>query len=85
MRPLNTPYHALGGEHGAVVPIWAQRRSVYRGAGRTVYLVETDRLDAAGRDLSRLAASGWDVQVERTGESKTARITLTHDDLVQAA
>ena len=82
---LHTPYHALGGAQGVRVPAWAKRRSVFRGAGRTTYLVETDQVDAASKDLFDLAAKGWNVQVERTGESNIARVTVSQDDLARAA
>lgn len=71
---LRTPYHALG-DGTPRVPDWAGNRSVYRSAGRTMYLVETDRFAAAQRDLSSLASSGWDVQVDRHGN--TASIALS--------
>lgn len=74
VRLLRTPYHELGA--GApCVPAWAQHRSVYRAGGRTLYLVETDRLDAARRDLDALARNGWSVEIDRDGE--TANITLS--------
>lgn len=73
-RGLRTPYHELGA--GAPrVPEWARHRAVYRAAGRTLYLVETDRLDAARRDLDALAHKGWDVQIDRDGSA--ANITLS--------
>ncbi|MBK0418344.1 hypothetical protein JD276_04770 [Leucobacter sp. CSA1] len=84
-RPLHTPYHALGGERGVHVPSWVGHRSVYRSAGRTLYLVETDRLEAARGDLDRLASQGWDVQVERARAGSAARIALTQQDLAVAA
>ena len=62
---LYTPYHALGGERGTRVPDWAGHRSVYRGSGRTLYLIETDRLASAREDLERLSSEGWDVTIER--------------------
>lgn len=84
-RRLHTPYHALGDEHGVRVPEWAQHRSVFRGAGRTTYLVETDSLDAAQGDLEQLATNGWDVRIERSGADDVARVTLTQRDVVRAA
>ena len=78
-RTLRTPYHALGelALHDGTprVPEWAQHRSVYRAAGRTLYLVETDRLDAAQHDLDALSRLGWQVQVDREGDA--ANITLS--------
>lgn len=74
VTPMRTPYHALGA--GAPhVPEWAQRRSVYRSAGRTLYRVGTDRLSAARRDLKALSAGGWDVEIDRDG--RAANITLS--------
>lgn len=81
--PVRTPYHSLGGGHEMIVPGWAQHRSVYRAAGRTLYVVETDRLDDARLDLARLSRAGWAVQIE--GEPSDARITLTRRDLAKAA
>lgn len=76
IRPApRTPYHSLGGETAMHIPEWAQHRSVYRTAGRTLYVVETDELGAARRDLKRLGRSGWDVTVEATG--KNARIAFS--------
>lgn len=76
IRPApRTPYHSLGGDTTMHIPEWAQHRSVYRSAGRTLYVVETDELAAARRDLKRLGRSGWDVSVEAAG--KNARIALS--------
>lgn len=75
VRTLRTPYHALGELGTPRVPEWAGHRSVYRAAGRTLYLVETDRLDAARRDLRMLAQGGWDVQIDHDGEA--ASITMS--------
>ncbi len=75
VRTLRTPYHELGELGEPRVPEWAQHRSVYRAAGRTLYLVETDRLEAAERDLDSLARSGWHVRIDRDGEA--ANITLS--------
>ncbi len=76
LRALRTPYHALGAAGTPHVPEWAQHRSVYRAAGRTLYRVGTDKLDAtAQRDLNTLAAGGWDVEVDRDGDA--ANITLS--------
>lgn len=74
---IRTPYHELG--DGALrVPGWAQHRSVYRSAGRTLYLVETDALATATKDLDTLADRGWDVLIERTGaKNATANISLS--------
>jgi len=74
VREMRTPYHALGAGSPRV-PEWAQHRTVYRTAGRTLYRVGTDRLDAARRDLSTLAARGWDVEIDRDGDA--ASITLS--------
>lgn len=74
VRPVRTPYHSLGAGSPRI-PEWAQHRSVYRTAGRTLYRVGTDRLDAARRDLRKLAAGGWDVEIDRTG--RLANITLS--------
>ena len=82
---LRTPYHALGDDHVPRVPSWAERRSVYRGEGRTVYVVETTCLDLARRDLRRLAKSGWDVAVEKGSGQSQARIALTQGELAHVA
>jgi len=50
-------------------------RSVYRGSGRTLYLVETNSLDAAEHDLATLSDRGWHVEINRTGAN--ASITLS--------
>lgn len=84
-RALHTPYHALGGTRGARVPSWVKHRSVYRGEGRTTYLVETDHIESATGDLARLADAGWDVLIERVGASDSARVLLTQNDFAQAA
>lgn len=83
IAPTRTPYHSLGGGAEMRVPDWAQHRSVYRAAGRTLYLVETDRLSDARADLARLDRAGWDVQVHEDGGA--ARIALTRRDLARAA
>jgi hypothetical protein len=80
-----TPYHSLGGEDGMRIPNWAQHRSVYRVAGRTLYLVETDRVDEAKLDLKRLDRAGWDVRVTEDPAASVARIALTRRELAQAA
>lgn len=86
--PARTPYHSLAGTNDSdalVVPDWAQHRSVYRSAGRTLYLVDTDVLGDAERDLRRIASAGWDVQVERDPKSDHARIAFTRAELPAAA
>jgi hypothetical protein len=78
VRTLHTPYHelaALRREQSPQAPEWAQHRSVYRAGGRTLYLVETDRLDAARHDLDTLAGRGWEVRIDRDGAA--ANITLS--------
>lgn len=76
IRPApRTPYHSLGEDATMRIPEWAQHRSVYRSAGRTLYVVETDTLPEARRDLARLDRAGWDVSVEADGPS--ARIALS--------
>lgn len=80
-----TPYHSLGGEDGMQIPAWAQHRSVYRAAGRTLYLVETDRVDDAKLDLKRLDRAGWDVQLTEDPTGPVTRIALTRRELAQAA
>ncbi len=84
-RPLRTPYHSLGGETEMRVPSWAQHRSVYRASGRTLYLVETDRLSEAKNDLRRLDRAGWDVRVDKTSAGSRARIAFTRRELARAA
>lgn len=85
LRPVaaRTPYHSLGGESEMRIPDWAQRRSVYRTSGRTLYFVETDRIDDARRDLAQLDRAGWNVSVDADGPA--ARIALTRRELAQAA
>lgn len=74
---LRTPYHELG-DGSPRVPGWAQHRSVYRSAGRTLYLVETDSLATAHDDLDTLSHRGWDVHIERAvGSNATANISLS--------
>ena len=73
---IHTPYHELG-DGSPLVPEWAQHRSVYRSAGRTLYLVETDSLATAHRDLDTLSSRGWDVRIERKGSNPTANISLS--------
>ena len=80
-----TPYHSLGGEDGMRIPNWAQHRSVYRAAGRTHYLVETDRVDDAKLDLKRLERAGWEVRVTADSTARITRIALTRRELAQAA
>lgn len=76
IRPApRTPYHSLGGETEMRIPDWAEHRSVYRAAGRTLYVVETEQLDRARRDLVKLGRSGWNVSVETAGPA--ARISLS--------
>lgn len=84
IRPApRTPYHSLGDNAEMRIPEWAQHRSVYRSAGRTLYVVETDELAAAKRDLARLDRSGWNVSVETEGNR--ARIAFSRREYVQAA
>lgn len=72
---IRTPYHELGA--GAPrIPEWAQHRSVYRSAGRTLYLVETDSIDIARPDLDTLSSRGWDVQID-SAEGRAASIALS--------
>lgn len=74
---IRTPYHELG-DGSPRVPGWAQHRSVYRSAGRTLYRVETDSLATAHRDLDTLSNRGWDVHIERSISSKaSANISLS--------
>ena len=76
IRPApRTPYHSLGEDATMRIPEWAQHRSVYRSAGRTLYVVETDALPEARHDLVRLDNAGWNVAVESVGS--TARIALS--------
>ncbi|KTR87430.1 hypothetical protein [Leucobacter chromiiresistens] len=83
--PLRTPYHSLSGADEMLVPDWAQRRSVYRSSGRTLYVVETDRLTDARSDLKRLDRAGWNVTVSELPSSERARIALTRKELARAA
>ncbi|KAM9863533.1 hypothetical protein ACI1US_00591 [Leucobacter sp. BZR 635] len=76
IRPApRTPYHSLGADATMRIPEWAQHRSVYRSAGRTLYVVETDTLADARRDLVQLDNAGWNVSVEKSGPA--ARIALS--------
>lgn len=83
--PLRTPYHSLSGADEMLVPDWAQRRSVYRSSGRTLYVVETDRLDEARSDLKRLDRAGWNVSVSERLAGDRTRIALTRKELARAA
>ncbi|WP_449277727.1 hypothetical protein [Leucobacter sp. GX24907] len=97
---IHTPYHDLNGStRGSTptdasvgasitaprVPAWVQHRAVYRTGGRTVYVVETDRVHAARPDLEHLERAGWDVHIDRVPASTHARITLTQRELAKAA
>ncbi len=79
-----TPYHSLG-DGEMIIPDWAQHRSVYRTSGRTLYVVDTDRLGDAKGDLARLNRAGWDVQVAEHPEHASARIAFARRDLAVAA
>lgn len=85
VAPLRTPYHSLSSADDMLVPDWAQRRSVYRSSGRTLYVVETDRLSDARSDLKRLDRAGWDVTVSKPVAGDHARIAFTRKDLARAA
>lgn len=85
LRAARTPYHSLGGETEMIVPDWAQHRSVYRTSGRTLYVVETDRLSEARSDLRKLERAGWEVRVAQDPTGPGARIALTRRDLAHAA
>lgn len=89
---IHTPYHDLrdttsgAARTGAPrIPAWAQHRAVYRAGGRTVYVVETDRVHAARTDLERLERSGWDVRIDRDPATAHARIALTQRAFAKAA
>ena len=82
---LHTPYHALGTAEGLRVPGWAERRSVYRTEGRTVYLVETTCLDLARRDLRTLDRAGWEISIDEGVDGVGATIALTQRDLARVA
>lgn len=76
IRPApRTPYHSLGDETSMRIPQWAQHRSVYRSAGRTLYVVETEKYRDARGDLVRLGRAGWDVSIDAEGNN--ARISLS--------
>lgn len=83
--PLRTPYHSLGTATEMRVPAWAEQRSVYRSAGRTLYVVDTASLADARADLKTLDRAGWEVQVAQDPSGSGARIALTRRDLVRAA
>ncbi len=79
ITPIRTPYHELG-QGTPRVPEWAQHRSVYRAAGRTLYLVETDALDTARQDLDTLSSRGWEVRIDPAGNlggAQAASIALS--------
>lgn len=82
---LRTPYHDLGEAGTPRIPAWASRRSVYRSAGRTLYLVETDRLEAARRDLAALRRNGWEVQIDAGGGADRVALVSTPSDSQRAA
>lgn len=82
---LHTPYHELGEAGAPRIPAWAGRRSVYRSAGRTLYLVETDRIDTARRDLDALERSGWNVQIDAADGKDRVALTYTNGGSRQAA
>ncbi|MFC5339010.1 hypothetical protein [Leucobacter denitrificans] len=76
IRPApRTPYHSLGENSTMHIPNWAQHRSVYRSAGRTLYVVETEKYGDARRDLAHLNRAGWDVSVDAAGDN--ARIAFS--------
>lgn len=83
--PLRTPYHSLGTADEMRVPTWADQRSVYRSAGRTLYVVDTTSFADARSDLKLLDRAGWDVQVAKDPAGSGARIAFTRRDLVRAA
>lgn len=83
--PLRTPYHSLGTADAMRVPAWADQRSVYRSAGRTLYVVDTASFADARADLKLLDRAGWDVQVAKDPAGSGARIGLTRRDLARAA
>lgn len=82
---LRTPYHSLGGDDAMRVPTWAERRSVYRASGRTLYLVETDSLVDARDDLALLNRAGWQVQIDEDPATSRARIAFTRPEYARAA
>lgn len=83
--PLRTPYHSLGTADEMRVPKWADQRSVYRSAGRTLYIVDTASFADARADLKTLDRAGWEVQVAKDPAGSGARIALTRRDLARAA
>ena len=83
--PLRTPYHSLGTADEMRVPSWADQRSVYRSAGRTLYVVDTASFADARADLKTLDRAGWDVQVAKDPGGSGARIALTRRDVARAA
>lgn len=83
--PKRTPYHSLGADETMRVPEWAEQRSVYRSAGRTLYVVDTEHFSDARADLRLLDRAGWDVQVDKAPTGEGARIAFTRRDLVRAA
>lgn len=84
MRHARTPYHSLGDGTETRIPDWAEHRSVFRTAGRTLYLVETAHLAEAAPDLRELDHAGWNVSVEQS-DAPLARIALTRRILPEAA
>lgn len=78
----HTPYRTLSelnGETSVSRPAWAERLSVYRVGGRTLYLAEPDRIDrAAKRDFARLTKAGWTVTTEAIpGRTDRVLVTMT--------
>lgn len=81
MQYSRTPYHQLGSAGHPRIPAWAERRSVYRSAGRTLYLVETSKLDEARSDLESLQRGGWHVRITPpvSTSSATASVALVRE------
>lgn len=70
LTQVRTPYHELG-DGSPRVPGWAQHRSVYRAAGRTLYRVETNSLDTAREDLKTLSSRGWEIHIDEADARAT--------------
>jgi hypothetical protein len=84
-KPLTaTPFHTLSRTTKPHVPEWVAKRQVVRAGNRTVYLIDTQNLSEAMRDLNRLRGSGWDVHIDSL-RNNSARVSLSQDSFARAA
>lgn len=83
-----TPYRdlqAISRGEGPLIPLWAEKREVYRHNHRTRYVVETTRLADALEDLHTLRSRGWDVSVQKQDLNGRAIITMAAGEARLAA